>query len=175
MKRGACGQSGQQSADLCRTVTQRPTQGEFQTSIPQSERITVQYSNYPAAVQWQAASIQVRNQISFHLSKPDPPQQDPAQKQNQSLRGEEQTCWSFNNQPENSLQKLAAHASPPFTSAHTSKSNSGSIKSQFCHIFFVKRWFQRRLNGCCFSRIGNQSGSDELLAVINQQICKPAD
>lgn len=78
-------------------------------------------------------SSQESNLISFEQTGS--PQQDPAQKQNQSLRGEEQTCWSFNNQPENSLQKLAAHASLPFTSAHTSKSNSRSIQSQFCHIF----------------------------------------
>lgn len=161
----------ERSADLCRTSTRRRAEGEeFQTSIPQWERITGQYGNYPAAVQQQAGSIHVRNQISFHSNQPDPLSRN---RPKSRIRASER----LENQPENNLLKVAASASFTFTSANTFKIKLGlneieiAIFSHFIsHETTISDTSKRVLlfQDWC-------SGSDKLLAVINQQICKLAD
>lgn len=147
------------SSQLISGVPRGQVEGEeFQTSIPVGENYCSiqQLSSSRSAAGW-INSSQEPNLISSERTRS--PQQDRPRSRS-SLKGEEQTCWSVNNQPENSLQKAAAHASFPFTSAHTFKLCLNFI-TILLH-FSPEMRFYRRPNGRCFSRIGNQSGSDEL-------------
>lgn len=160
----------ERSADLCRTSIRRRAEGEeFQTSIPQWERITGQYGNYPAAVQQQAGSIHVRNQISFHSHQPDP-------FSGNRPRSRTRASERLENQPENNLLKVAASASFTFT-LNTFKVKLGLNEIEiaiFSHFFS-----HETTNSDASKRVllfqDWWSGSDKLLAVINQQICKLAD
>lgn len=119
----------EQSADLCRTSTRRRSRGrripDIDPTVGENYWSIRQLSSSRSAAGW-INSRQEPDLISFEPTGS--PQQERAQKENQSLE----------NQPENSLLKVAVSASFAFTSANTFKIKLGLNEIEiaiFSHFF----------------------------------------